>query len=149
MRRLLSLLVFCLVSVSALAGETTPLIVETASGPRRFDVEVAATGEEIRRGLMYRESLPATGGMLFTFGDYKPRVFWMRNTLIPLDMLFITSDGTINHIHANAKPQDWTSIFSKGPALAVLEINGGFAKLAGINVGDRVRHAFFGDRIPE
>lgn len=149
MRRLFLLLCLLLGVAAAQAAEMTPLVVETAGGPRRFQVEIADTPDAITRGLMFRESLPATGGMLFQFSDLRPRAFWMRNTLIPLDIIFIDGAGIIRRIHPNARPLDLTSIPSGGPAAAVLEINGGHARLAGIREGDRVRHAFFGDAVGE
>ena len=92
---------------------------------------------------MHRTEMADNAGMLFVFGDVAMRSFWMKNTLIPLDMLFIHSDGTIHHIHHNAKPQDLTSITSKYPSLAVLELNGGTADKMGIKEGDVVEHTYF------
>ncbi len=108
-----------------------------------FDVELALTAPEQARGLMFRTEMPAHMGMLFMFDDVAMRSFWMKNTLIPLDMLFIHADGTIHHIHHNAKPQDLTSITSKYPSKAVLELNGGTADKMGIKEGDQVVHPYF------
>jgi uncharacterized membrane protein (UPF0127 family) len=103
-----------------------------------FHVELALGPLDQLRGLMERTSLPADEGMLFVFPDEQPRSFWMKDTLIPLDMIFIRQDGTIGHIHANAAPNDMTSIPSQGPAMAVLELNGGTAAKLGIKPGDKV-----------
>lgn len=120
------------------------ITVETQGGQDyNFDVEMATQGSEFARGLMYRTSLGSDAGMLFLFGNEGDRTFWMKNTLIPLDMIFIASDGTIRHIHHNAKPQDETRITSEGQAAAVLEINGGLSGALGIKEGDRVIHPAF------
>lgn len=108
-----------------------------------FDVELALTPPQQSRGLMFRTEMADNEGMLFVFSDVQMRSFWMKNTLIPLDMLFIHPDGTIHHIHHNAKPQDLTSVTSRYPSKAVLELNGGTADKMGIKEGDKVRHAYF------
>ncbi len=94
---------------------------------------------------MNRTELATDAGMLFVFPGEAERSFWMKNTLIPLDMLFIAKDGTIRHIHENAKPNDLTSISSQQPAMAVLELNGGAVKTMNIQVGDTVHHPVFGN----
>jgi len=111
----------------------------------RFDVELAVTPQQMAKGLMEREELKEGTGMLFLFKDYKPRNFWMKNTLIPLDILFIRADGIIGHIHPMAKPLDTSQIRSFGPARAVLEINGGEAERLGIKVGQIVQNPAFGN----
>lgn len=108
-----------------------------------FNVEFALTGAQQTAGLMNRTSMPLDAGMLFVFGSEDERVFWMKNTLIPLDMLFISHDGTIRHIHHNAKPLDMTHITSEKPAMAVLELNGGVTGTLGIKEGDKVIHKIF------
>lgn len=108
-----------------------------------FDIEVALTPTQKMNGLMHRESLAKNAGMLFMFNEEAERGFWMKNTLIPLDLIFIKSDGRIHHIHANAKPHDLTSIKSNGSVIAVLEINGGLSKKLNININDRINHPFF------
>lgn len=125
--------------------ERSKLVIDTASGPREFDVELALTPAQQQRGLMLRKSLGAYEGMLFDFGEPRPISMWMANTLIALDMLFIAPDGTVRHIHANAEPLSLRTIESGGPAKAVLEINGGAARLLGIKPGDIVRHPMFGN----
>jgi uncharacterized membrane protein (UPF0127 family) len=120
------------------------ITIETKAGQDYiFEVEMATEGPDLARGLMHRTSLTNDSGMLFLFGGESQRTFWMKNTLIPLDMLFIAHDGTINHIHHNAKPQDETRITSDGEAMAVLEINGGLAGTLNINEGDKVLHPAF------
>ncbi|MCS6877519.1 MAG: DUF192 domain-containing protein, partial [Geminicoccaceae bacterium] len=99
--------------------------------------------EELARGLMFRTELPERQGMLFDFGTEQPVFFWMRNTFIPLDMLFIGADGVIRHLHENAVPLSEEIIPSRYPVRAVLEINGGLARRLGIRAGDRVRHRIF------
>lgn len=109
-----------------------------------FYIELALTPPQQAQGLMNRTEMADDAGMLFLFPAEEERAFWMKNTLIPLDMLFIKKDGTILRVHDSAKPNDLTSIKSGGPVLAVLEINGGLSKKLGIKDGDKVRHPFFG-----
>lgn len=125
--------------------EKSTLVIDTAGGPLTFDVELALTSEQHQRGLMFRQKLGPQEGMLFDFRIEQPLSFWMANTLIPLDMIFIAADGTIRRIHANAEPLSTRNIDSGMPARAVLEINGGAARLLGIKPGDKVRHAVFGN----
>jgi len=101
-------------------------------------VEVAADEQSQAYGLMNRKRLASDAGMLFWFGDSKPRWFWMKDTLIALDMLFVQYDGTIIHIHPNAQPLDESAVPSKGPVVAVIELNGGAAAGMGIKEGDKV-----------
>src|SRR5690349_411818 len=101
------------------------LTIANAKGDYVFNVEVVDTNESRAQGLMFRTSLAPDAGMLFDFKEIRPVSFWMQNTLIPLDMLFIRHDGTIANIHVNAKPMDPTSIPSDGPVEFVLEIAGG------------------------
>ena len=109
-----------------------------------FKVEIAVTPDQMARGLMFRESMPENEGMLFYFGgEEAERRFWMKNTLIPLDLIFIRADGRIHHIHENAVPRDLTGIPSHGPVAAVLEINGGLSKKLELFPDDRVIHPFF------
>lgn len=125
--------------------DRSTLVIETAAGPRNFDIELALAPDQQQRGLMFRKDMGAYEGMLFDFGETRPITMWMANTLIALDMLFIGADGVVKHVHANAVPQSTATIPSNGPAKAVLEINGGAARLLGIKPGDVVRHAMFGN----
>ena len=108
-------------------------------GTVRFGVELARTPEEQARGLMHRESMPAMAGMLFVYPRESDVSFWMRNTLIPLDMVFVDAAGVVVGVHENAVPLDETPIPSGAPTLAVLEINGGMARRLGIDPGDEMR----------
>lgn len=125
--------------------ERMTLAIETASGElHAFDVEVARTVTERARGLMFRESMPPDAGMLFVYPGEQQIRMWMKNTLIPLDMVFVDSEGRILEIAENTEPLSETVIASSGPARAVIELNGGTARRLGIRSGDRVRHPLFG-----
>lgn len=137
-------LVLFLALAAPVRADDAALVVKSQNGDHSFTVELADTPSERSRGLMYRETLAPDAGMLFDFGEERPVSFWMQNTLIPLDMIFIRADGEIANVHANAKPHDTTSIPSDGPVAFVLEIPGGRAGELGIAAGDRVVHA----RIP-
>ena len=121
------------------------LVIVTGGREIKFDIELALNDAERSRGLMFREKLGPYDGMLFDFHREAPVSFWMKNTLIPLDMIFIAADGTIRSIHANAVPHSTETIPSQFPVRAVLEINGGSAKLLGIKPGDKVKHPIFGN----
>ena len=111
----------------------------------KFEVDLATNDAERSHGLMFRKQLGAYEGMLFDFYQEMPVSFWMKNTLIPLDMVFIAGDGTVKHVHANAVPLSTDAIPSLYPVRAVLEINGGSAALLGIKPGDKVKHPIFGN----
>jgi hypothetical protein len=115
----------------------------TPAGPVVFSCEVMRTEEERERGLMFRPYLPQMRGMLFDFGETRPVQMWMKDTPIPLDMIFIRADGTIARVAENAEPFSERVIPSGGPIRAVLEINGGLAAKFGITAGERVNHALF------
>lgn len=138
-RSLLVPMLFAATATLALADDTT-LTIKSDGGDHVFTVEVVDTPESRAKGLMNVSKLADDAGMLFDFKEVRPVAFWMRNTLIPLDMLFIEADGTILNIHANAIPQDETSIPSAGPVQYVLEIPGGRAATLGIEAGDMVEH---------
>jgi uncharacterized membrane protein (UPF0127 family) len=114
-----------------------PLTIRSASGEHRFTVEVAATPDQQERGLMFVRSLAPDRGMIFPYDPPQQVSFWMKNTLIPLDMIFIRADGTIARI-ATAKPLDETPVPGGEPIAAVLEIAGGRAAELGIGAGDTV-----------
>ena len=122
------------------------LEIATAGGTRTFSVELAKTRPELDRGLMYRRSLPSCQGMLFDFGSVRPIAMWMKNTYVPLDMIFIRADGRILRIAENTVPLSETLVPSGGPVLAVLEVVAGTAKKLGIAAGDRVAHPIFNSR---
>lgn len=126
-----------LVAQGTSAAGTETLVLKTDSGEHRFHVELADTNEERALGLMYRRSLPEDGGMLFLYDRPRPATMWMKNTLIPLDMVFIRADGTIARI-TTARPLDETPVPSGEPIAAVLEIAGGRSTLLGVAEGDKV-----------
>ena len=113
-------------------------LVPLAIGRHRFNVEVARTPQEQEKGLMFRKSLDPDGGMLFPMSPPRTASFWMKNTLIPLDMLFIRTDGTIAFIAANTTPYSREPVSAGMPVAAVLELRGGRAAELGIEEGDRV-----------
>jgi uncharacterized membrane protein (UPF0127 family) len=121
-------------------GEIT---INAFSGPQRFQIEIARDAQSIAQGLMFRRHLPERQGMLFDFGREGLVAMWMKNTLIPLDMLFIAGDGRIKRIHEQAKPGDLTPIPSGALVRAVLEINGGLSSKLGLKAGDLVVHPIF------
>jgi uncharacterized membrane protein (UPF0127 family) len=106
----------------------------------QFTVEVVDDEAERSRGLMFREDLPRFGGMLFVYARPQPVAFWMKNTLIPLDMLFFNASGRLTHVHENAVPGDLTPIPGGDQVQFVLEINGGTAEALGIAPGAELRH---------
>jgi hypothetical protein len=116
-----------------------PLDILTAHGDHHFKVEVADTPASREHGLMFRRRLAADRGMLFDFKTVQPVDFWMKDTLIPLDIVFISADGRIVSIARNATPMSEAHIPSGGPILEVLEVRGGRAAEIGAEVGDRVR----------
>ncbi|MEO1092420.1 MAG: DUF192 domain-containing protein [Pseudomonadota bacterium] len=116
-----------------------PVVVATATGEHLFRAEVAATPAERNRGLMFREHMDQDAGMVFLFDPPQRAAFWMKNTLIPLDMLFLDRAGQIVFIAANTEPLSETSHGPAVPVSAVLEINGGLSERLGIDVGDTVR----------
>ncbi len=124
--------------------EKTDIRIKQKSGDvLNFTVELAETPSQKAQGLMHRTELDENAGMLFLFPHSQKVAFWMKNTLIPLDMLFLSNDGGIHHIHHNAKPQDLTRITSELDSSAVLELSGGTADRLGIKVGDMVLHPVF------
>jgi len=129
--------------LSATAQNLSPLTIVTASGVHNFQVEIAADEAKREKGLMYRRYMPADRGMLFEFDRDEPVAFWMRNTYISLDMIFIAPDGVVTRIAANAEPLSDAVVPSGGPCIAVLELNGGAAAEIGLKVGDKVSHSFF------
>ena len=118
--------------------DQVPLTVESKGKTHRFIVEVARTSEEQATGLMNRSTLAPGRGMIFPFETPRPASFWMKNTLIPLDIIFIRADGTIANVEANTVPMSLEGVNSVGTVAAVLEIAGGRAAELGIAAGDRV-----------
>ncbi|HEY7978906.1 MAG TPA: DUF192 domain-containing protein [Rhizomicrobium sp.] len=125
----------------------TILVIDTTAGEAKFDVEVAADWRSQEYGLMNRRSLPRNTGMIFDFHSPSMASFWMKNTLIPLDMIFIRQDGTISSVAPDAVPMSLDSIPSTEPVRAVLEIGGGEAARFGIYPGQKVHNAIFGNAV--
>lgn len=128
---------------AAQASSLEALEIASSKGVVTFEVEVARTDEQRTTGLMYRKSLGERAGMLFDFKVDQPVYMWMKNTYIPLDMLFIRADGSIARIAAMTTPHSTETISSGEPVRAVLEIAGGQARKLGIKAGDRVAHPVF------
>jgi uncharacterized membrane protein (UPF0127 family) len=121
-------------------------IVSTKDGTKKeavFQVEVMRTPEERAKGLMFRRYMPADRGMLFEFGAEAPVAMWMKDTFIPLDMLFIKKDGIIKSMALNTEPHSLRTIGSGEPIWSVLELNAGTAQRLGISPGDQVVHPLF------
>lgn len=133
----------CAAGASSLPVAT--IAVDTNSGRKTFTVEVASDPQSQQHGLMFRRELAPDEGMLFDFHDPMMLTFWMKNTFLSLDMLFIRADGTISTIAADTIPLTTTPVPSAEPVRAVLELNGGRAQQLGIHSGDRVRAAIFRD----
>ncbi len=125
--------------LAACSSDAT-LVLRTAKGDFPFTVEIADTDATRARGLMFRTELAPDAGMLFDYHREQLTAFWMQNTLIPLDMIFISADGVVKTIHINARPMDTTSIPSEVPVRFVLEMPGGRSEEIGLAVGDRVEH---------
>src|SRR6266699_776682 len=126
------------------AAELQPLEIASKTGVHVFAVEMAVTPEEQAKGLMFRRELPEGQGMLFDFRHEQPTSFWMKNTYVPLDMIFIRADGRIARIAENTVPLSEALVPSGWPVRAVLEVNAGMARKLGIAPGDRVAHPIFG-----
>jgi len=130
-----------MVWLGAATASAEPLVIHAGGSAYKFEVEVVSTPADRERGLMFRKSMASNAGMLFVYPNEGPVSFWMKNTLIPLDMLFLKADGSIAHIAHNAVPLDETPIDSGAPVTAVLEVNGGTANALGIKEGDRIESA--------
>jgi len=148
-RRLLLAASLSLVTLPALAQglvtfKTGELVIESGDKRHPFKIELALTPEQQSQGLMFRKSMAADAGMLFIYERPQDITMWMRNTLIPLDMIFIGADGRVVRIAERAVPQSLATISSGEPALGVLEVNGGTAARLGLKRGDLVRHSAFG-----
>jgi hypothetical protein len=115
----------------------------TSSGPHVFEAEVARTMEERGKGLMFRRELAENRAMLFDFGVEQKVMMWMKNTYVPLDMIFVGKNGRVTSIARDAKPMSEDLIPSGQPAYAVIEVAAGVAKKIGLAVGDRVKHPIF------
>lgn len=140
------LLAFSLVLAGAggaAAQALEKLEITTSTGVHTFSVELATNDAERERGLMYRRFMPPDRGMLFDFKQEAPVMFWMKNTYIPLDMIFISRAGIVTHIVADAEPLSETLIPSDGPCYGVLEVNAGVAAEISLQTGDKVSNPIF------
>ncbi|MCF6327359.1 MAG: DUF192 domain-containing protein [Devosiaceae bacterium] len=135
---------FGLVLFVAACANQPNVILKTAGGDFTFEIELADTPKSRADGLMFRNELAPNAGMLFDFQEEREVSFWMRNTFIPLDMIFVAADGTVMNIHENARPQDETSIPSGFPVRFVLEIPGGRSAEIGLKAGDKMVHPLVG-----
>jgi len=155
-RRPIELLLILVLSLLAAAVTAAPartlaaelkvetLVIETASGAHSFQTEIADTDPTRAKGLMFRRHLAGDHAMLFVWDAPIAAAMWMKNTYIPLDMLFVARDGRVVHIAANTKPQSLDVITAGRPVKAVIEVAGGTAARLGIKPGDLVRHPLFG-----
>ncbi len=123
---------------ASLAAGAGTLVLKTDSGPHSFSIELAGTEQQRVMGLMYRKSLPADAGMLFLYDAPQPIVMWMKNTIIPLDMIFIGADRRVHRIERRTEPFSTALIPSDGDVQGVLEVNAGTADAIGLKAGDEV-----------
>ncbi|OCW58838.1 DUF192 domain-containing protein [Hoeflea olei] len=140
-----AVLLLCAGLAPAARAEVLPtdaerLVIDTAGGPVRFSVELALTPDTRATGLMFRREMAADHGMLFRFDQTRQVLMWMKNTPLPLDMVFIGEDGRVAGIAADTTPFSEDIVASPRPVRYVLELNAGTAARLGIAVGDRVRH---------
>ena len=136
------------VGADAVPLQTSELAVVTERGRFSFTVEMAVTETQRERGLQHRKSLAPDAGMLFDFGTPEPAAMWMKNTPIPLDMIFVAGDGRVVNVEARTQPDSLAVIRSAGAVRGVLEVNAGTAERLGIEAGSRVLHRVFGTAGP-
>ena len=137
---------FVLESRHAVSDTTFPqseILIVSKSGEHKFLVDVATTMAQRQMGLMYREKMARNSGMMFDFGEEQLIAMWMKNTLIPLDMLFVDKTGKIVQIERATTPLSLETIASRRPAMSVIEINAGLTEELGISEGDQVMHNIF------
>ncbi|MEO5806747.1 DUF192 domain-containing protein [Devosia sp.] len=131
---------FLLSLTLAACSQEDRLTMHTAKGDFAFNLEIVDTPSGRAKGLMFRQELAPDAGMLFDFKEQRPVSFWMQNTLIPLDMVFIDAKGVVKSVHVNARPLDTTAIPSGAPVQFVLEIAGGRSVEIGLKAGDTMVH---------
>ena len=144
-RSFASIVVFALSLGTANAVELNRLTIDSSQGAQAFNVELATTPDQMQVGLMFRQNLAPDSGMLFVYPSEQQVTFWMKNTVIPLDMLFIAGDGKIRHIAERTIPLSTFVIPSVEEVRAVLEVNGGTVARLGIKPGDVVHAAALGN----
>ena len=132
-----------LLAASAARSAEATLEIDTASGPHKYNVEIADNEASREHGLMQRRQMEANHGMLFEFPERAPVTFWMKDTYLPLDMLFIDADGTVKRVVLRATPMSEDMIPSGAPVTGVLELNAGQADAIAVKVGDKVKFPFF------
>ena len=138
-----ALILFVLVAVLPVSSSANPMntvTIDTRSGSHGWMVELASDDASRSKGLMFRKSMAPKSGMLFRFETTRAVAMWMKNTFIPLDMIFADNSGKVTHIHRGAVPHSLDVISSRVPARFVLEVNAGEADRHGITTGDRLRH---------
>lgn len=143
MRRLILPITFFLLTAVTHSQEIGPLEdleIKTSKGTFKLQVEIADDPEERAQGLMHRKSLPKDYGMLFDFGQEQPVSFWMKNTYVSLDMIFIRKNGTVASIERNTEPLSEEGVPSGAAVRFVLEVEAGVADELGVEVGDKIRH---------
>jgi uncharacterized membrane protein (UPF0127 family) len=133
----------CLLVPARAEGPMEPLTIVSRGGRHAFEVEVMRDDAGRAQGLMFRRSMAPDRGMLFDFERSEPVTMWMKNTYLPLDMLFIRADGTVARIATDTEPLSTRTIASGEPVLGVLELNAGTAARLGLHAGDRVEHPLF------
>ena len=145
MRSLLAGVLVLLWGASAAIADCRPDRVSVRGdwGQTLFFVELATTPQERAQGLMFRQEMPRSHGMLFLFDPPQSVSFWMKNTLIPLDMIFVDRQGVVQRVHSNAIPGDLTGIPGGDNIYAVLEINGGLSRTFGLDAGSQMQHPAF------
>lgn len=146
LRQAAAFVIMALLVSSVSAAERATLEIVSKTGVHVFAVEVVANDADRAKGLMFRKELPEGQGMLFDFQGDQEIAMWMKNTYIPLDMIFIAGDGRIRRIAENTEPLSERIIPSGGPVRGVLEVIGGTARKLGIAPGDRVAHPMFSKR---
>jgi uncharacterized protein len=139
-------LLLALTASRAIPAERSVLEIVTKKGVHSFSVEIVDNDADRAKGLMYRKALPEGTGMLFDFHREQDVSFWMQNTYIPLDMIFIRADGRIHRIAENTVPMSTDQVPSRGPVRGVLEVIAGTSRKLGIAPGDRVAHPIFSGR---
>jgi uncharacterized membrane protein (UPF0127 family) len=131
-------LALIVLGAGGLAAGSDTIVLRTETGDHSFKIEVAATDQQRALGLMFRRSLAANAGMLFLYDRPQPAAMWMKNTAIPLDMVFISANGRVHRIESRTEPFSTQLIESEGEVAAVLELNAGQAEKIGLKRGDAV-----------